>query len=72
MDRLKGYRTYLSAAAVVVLAVLQGWLGMEIPEWVYGALFAGGLAFERAAVGTVAKAVGDVKATVENRPGGAQ
>ena len=46
---LKGYRTYLSAAAIAAVAVAQA-LGYAVPEWVIGVLGAVGLGSLRAAV----------------------
>jgi hypothetical protein len=50
--RLKGYRTYIAAAAMglTVLARQTGWLTPEQANMVYEALLAGGLAFLRSAV----------------------
>ena len=45
---LKGYRTYLAAAAIAVMAGAQA-LGYPIPEWVFGILGAAGLGALRAA-----------------------
>ena len=48
-DRLKGYRTYLSAAAIAAMAVANAF-GYPIPDWVVMAFGAAGLGSLRAAV----------------------
>ena len=45
----KGYRTYLSAAAIAAVAVANAF-GFQIPEWVIPMLGAMGLGSLRAAV----------------------
>ena len=45
---LKGYRTYLSAAAIAAVAVANAF-GFPVPAWVLPLLGAGGLAALRAA-----------------------
>ena len=46
---LKGYRTYLSAAAIGAVATAQA-LGYPVPEWVFLVFGAAGLGSLRAAV----------------------
>ena len=46
---MKGYRTYLSAAAIAAVALANAF-GYYVPEWVIGVLGAAGLGSLRAAV----------------------
>ena len=50
VEFLKGWKTYAVAAATVIVAFCKERFGVDVPEFVWAALAAAGLAFLRAGV----------------------
>ena len=51
-ESLEGWKSYLTAAVIIVCGVLDGY-GIEVPPYVWAALAAVGLGSLRAAVGKI-------------------